>query len=306
MSSANGVISSGLPAATPCTTNSNYPGITGSAQSCLPAPLSDGGWGIIRRTGDNNGAGSPSWSHNADGQTDVIAYSSTNVGVKDGRMDCSDPNVQCASDIYLVPYGSQGNGLGGLGGNVKALMGASDPAYNEYYPSWAPDDQLIAFNRVPAGTSMYNEAKAEVWVVPYNGSNGGTAVAVASATTFPPPSCTNPFPDGVQNTWPKWAPNPVNGSGNPAPQKDAAGNTYYWLTFSSIRSPQATPDPTNNGKRKQQLYLSGVKVDSMGNIQTYAPIYMWNQNATVNNLIPAWGEFTIAAGTTTTMVQPPQ
>jgi hypothetical protein len=30
---------------------------------------------------------------------------------------------------------------------------------------------------------------------------------------------------------------------------------------------------------------------------------MWNQNATVNNLIPAWGEFTINKGTTTTMVQ---
>ena len=109
--------------------------------------------------------------------------------------------------------------------------------------------------------------------------------------------------DGVQNTWPKWAPNPIDASGNPANQVDGDGNRYYWITFSSIRSPQALADPSNGGKRKQQLYLAGLVVDKNGNAKSYAPVYMWNQNATVNNLIPAWGEFTIPKGTTTTTVQ---
>src|SRR5262249_46458981 len=138
----------------------------------------------------------------------------------------------------------------------------------------------------------------------FNDGKGGTATAVTSP--FPPPSCTNPFSDGVQNTWPKWAPNPLDASGKPVAQIDTNGTTYYWLTFSSIRSPQAPPDPSNQGKRKQQLYLAGMTVDKNGNVTSFAPIYMWNQNAAVNNLIPAWGEFSIAKGSTMTTFMPPQ
>jgi hypothetical protein len=285
---AGGVLDSGLPAATPCS-QGTYPGITGSAQGCLQPPVSNGGWGIIARNGDNNGAGAPSWSHNVDG-TDVIAYASTNVGVKDGRMDCSLSTAQCTSDIFLVPYNNS------AGGNAKGLPGASDTAFNEYYPAWSPDDKFVAFNRVPSGTSMYNQAQAQVYVIPYNNGSGGTAVPVT--TNFPPPSCTNPFPAGVQNTWPKWAPNPLDSTGKPVAQKDGNGNTYYWVTFSSIRSPQAPMDSSNGNKRKQQLYVAGVVVSSTGAVQTFAPIYLWNQNFTVNNLIPAWGEFQIPTGAT--------
>jgi hypothetical protein len=42
--------------------------------------------------------------------------------------------------------------------------------------------------------------------------------------------------------------------------------------------------------------VAGVVVDGTGNIKTYAPIYLWNQDDTVNNLIPAWGAFAIPPG----------
>jgi hypothetical protein len=291
---AGGVLDSGLPAATPCTQQPAYPGIMGNAQPCIPAPVSNGGWGIIARTGDSNGAGAPSWSHNADGNTDFIAYASTNTGVKDGRMDCS-VSASCVSDVVIVPYASSGPGLGGKGGAVTKLPGASDPAFNEYYPAWSPDDKFIAFNRVPAGKSMYNQALADVYVVPYNGGNGGTAQSLVANN---PVSCTGATPGSVQNTWPKWAPNPIDPkTQKPAPQTDKNGNTYYWVTFSSIRSPQAPMDATNGNKRKQQLYVAGVVVAADGTtVTTYAPIYLWNQDFTVNNLIPAWGEFGIPPG----------
>ncbi len=303
-SAANGLITTGLPAATPCTAAANYPGITGSSQGCLPAPVSDGGWGIIARTGDSNGAGAPSWSHNVTG-TDVIAYASTNVGVKDGRMDCSTnlSGQPCTSDIFTVPYNSRGPGLGGAGGTAVGLPGASSATSNEYYPAWSPDDALIAFNSVPSGTSMYNEAKAEVYVVPYSATAGAPVAPVPVTSPFPPPACTSPFAAGVQNTWPKWAPNPLapnpdGGAGIPTPQV-IAGKTYYWITFSSIRSVTSPVDATNGGKRKQQLYVSGIVVDNTtGLITAYAPIYLWNQDFTVNNLIPAWGEFSIPPGIT--------
>ncbi len=268
-----------LPLATPCTP-------TGG--SCANAGTPGGGWGLITRTGDTNSAGGPSWSHNVDGMTDVIAYGSTNFGTKDGRMDCELSGPSCASDIYVVPYNS------GAGGTATPLPGAAKPDANEYYPAFSPDDKLVAFNRVPAGTSMYNEPKADVYVVPYNGGMGGTEQSLASNT---PVACTGMSAGTVQNTWPKWAPNPLDPmTQKPVPQQDKQGNTYYWITFSSIRSPQAPMDPGNKNKRRQQLYVAGVVVASDGTIKSYAPIYLWNQDYTVNNLIPAWGEFGIPPG----------
>jgi hypothetical protein len=284
VSTAGGVIDAGLPIATPCNM------VNGSQQACSPAPTPNGGWGIIERTGDSNSAGSPSWSHNVNGQTDYIAYSSTNAGTKDGRMDCT-TSTSCSSDVYVVPYAAR------AGGAAKPLAGAADPQYNEYYPTWSPDDRLIAYNRVPMGTGMYDQPKAEVYVVPFEGGQGGTPVAVTEP--FPPPACTNPFPAGAQNTLPKWAPNPLgpgsNGDVVPVPQVDADGNTFYWITFSSIRSPLAEINAATN-KPKQQLYVAGIVVDKHGTVHPYAPIYLWNQSYQVNNLIPAWGEFSVPAG----------
>jgi hypothetical protein len=127
-------------------------------------------------------------------------------------MDCeANGGSLCVSDVYIVPYN------GGAGGNAAGLPGASDPEYNEYYPAWAPDDQLIAFNRVGSGQSMYNQPLAEVFVVPFNGGNGGLATRIAAND---PVSCTGLMSPGAQNTLPKWAPDL---------QTDTSGNTYYWL-----------------------------------------------------------------------------
>jgi hypothetical protein len=214
-------------------------------------------------------------------------------------MDCEHMTMtgntatSCLSDIRVVPYTSKGAGVpGGAGGASVALPGASDPAQNEYYPAWSPDDQLIAFNRVVANHSMYNTPEAEVWVVPYNNGNGGTPVRLIAND---PVACSGKTSPGVQNTWPKWAPNPVpttrlydggvvEGT-DPAPQV-INGVTYYWITFSSTRSPT-----TASGQ--QQLYVAGVTVDGNGNITTYAPIYLWNQSDLDNNLIPSWGTFAL-------------
>ena len=86
------------------------------------------------------------------------------------------------------------------------------------------------------------------------------------------------MPGTVQNTSPTGAPDPVDPTTmKPVPQKDSAGNTYYWITFSSTRSPQAPTDPGNANKRKQQLYVAGIVVGKDGTIASYAPIYLWNQ-----------------------------
>jgi hypothetical protein len=263
----------------------------GGTQGPIQQANSGAGWGTITRTGDTRSAGAPSWSNNGNN----IAYASTDYGTKDGRMDCEhmgppamtgNTATSCVSDIYVVPYNNK------AGGTATALPGASDSAENEYYPSWSPDDQLIAFNRVAVNHSMYNTAEAEVWVVPFNGGSGGTAVRLKAND---PVACSGLTSPGVQNTWPKWAPNPVSSTrltdggvaaGSEPTAQTINGVTYYWVTFSSTRSPT-----TSN--KQQQLYVAGITTDSSGNITTYAPIYLWNQSDLVNNLIPSWGTFAL-------------
>jgi hypothetical protein len=275
-------------------------GDAGSRPSAAPGAPSNGGWGILARTGDTNSAGTPNWSN--DGGT--IAYTSVDQGTKDGRLD--QPLAGTNADIKTIPYGGTAGVPGGTGGTAAPVPGASDPTLNEYFPAFSPDDSLIAFNAVPAADTMYDQPAAEVFVVPFNGGAGGTAVRLIAND---PVACTGLVSPGVQNTWPKWAPNPIPAdageAGAPAPQT-IGGNTYYWVTFSSTRSTTAGASAGTPGK--EQLYVAGIVVDSKGNISTYAPIYLWNQDDTVNNLIPAWGEFGIPPGATPPpppMIPPP-
>jgi hypothetical protein len=290
----------GLPLA-PC-----GPGIP-AGTSCLSPQDQNGGWGIIAHDGDLGTAGAPSWSHNRDGMTDYIAYTSTPAGglsgTKDGRMNDG------PADIYVVPYNSKGPGLGGAGGMAQALPGASDPAFNEYYPAWSPDDILIAFNRVPSGMVMYEQPSADVYVVPTSGTAtcDGVAAAQCSLKANIPVACTGSQPGTVENTWPKWAPLPTT-SGNTG----SDGKLYYWVTFSSIRVTGCTAAGSNvcaatdaaNAVGKAQLYVAGIVVDpATGNIATYPAIYLWNQDFSFNNLIPAWDYFPLPPGTGS---QPPK
>jgi hypothetical protein len=258
--------------------NLEFTGATdaGRPSAAAGAP-NNGGWGILARTGDTNSAGAPAWSQ--DGNT--VAYTSVKGGTMDGRLD---QPTSGSADIMTIPYD------GGKGGPASAVKGAADPAYNEYFPAFSPDDALIAFNRVGSTASMYSQPLAEVFVVPVSGPAAGTAVRLEAND---PVQCTNLVSPGVQNTWPKWAPNPIfsgpdaGADAGPAPQV-INGFTYYWLTFSSTRSPTAAGH--------QQLYVAGVVVDPAGSVRTYAPIYLWNQSDEVNNLIPSWGEFAIPPG----------
>ncbi len=206
--------------------------------------------GKLARTGDSRGAGAPAWSH--DGNT--IAYVSTNALVT-GRLDNG------AADLYTIPYNNR------AGGTATAITGASDPAYEEYYPIYSPDDQLLAFDRIPNGNQMYNQPLAEVYVIP---ATGGTATRLAAND---PPACSGKKSPGVTNSWPKWAPQASTASG---------GRTFYWTVFSSTRDENGNP----------QLYVSPVVVTG-ATVTTYQALYLWNQPAAENNHTPAWDVFKI-------------
>ncbi len=204
-------------------------------------------YGTIARTGDTLDVGAPTFSH--DGKT--IVYVSTNAELT-GRLDDG------IGRLYSVPYNDR------QGGAATPIPGASSASLESYYPAFSPDDAFLAFDQVPSNTQMYNQPKAEMYVIP---AAGGTATRLAAND---PPACSGKASPGVTNSWPKWGPGATT----------VAGKTYYWITFSSTRDPMGNP----------QLYLTGIVVEG-GTIQTYGSIYIWNQTATDNNHTPAWDYF---------------
>jgi hypothetical protein len=207
-------------------------------------------WGYLTRTGDANSANSAAWSH--DGTE--VAYVSTSAGGGAGV-------IETEGQIWTVPYNAR------AGGTAKPVTGGDDPTFNDYYPIWSADDAYLAFDRVPTGSSSYNDPAAEVYVVP---SGGGTATRLAAND---PPSCLGVTSPGVTNSWPKWSPEAA----------EANGSKYYFLVFSSTRDAIAMGP---------QLYVTAVVVKGSA-VTTYKSLYLWNQPETEHNHTPAWDVFVL-------------
>lgn len=209
----------------------------------------DTGWGVLARNNDPNPAAYASFAHTQD----RVLYVSSSV--------VSSGVTVTHGDLATIPYADR------AGGDSTKIPGADTTAYSEYYPVFAPDDAYVAYNRVPDGQSSYNNAQAEVFVIP---AAGGDPVRLAAND---PPACSGRTSPGVTNSWPKWAPAATS----------SGARTFYWLTFSSTRSPGSNP----------QLYVTPV-VEEGGVLTTYPALYLWNQPSAENNHTPAWDNFDIA------------
>ena len=240
-------------------------------------PILGTNMGIIARTGDPRGGTTPSWGH----VEDNIVYTSTDAAL-DGRLDnqpvpSPNPNNethnQGHADIWTVPYGNR------AGGAAKAVAGASTTEFEEYFPSYSPDDQLIAFNRVPSGQPMYANANSEIAIV----HKKFTTAHVLRANK--PPACSGKTSPGVNNHWAKWSPD----------IKPGTDGTYYWIVFSSNRADLPAVTSKYGGKRSikiSQLYVAPVLVGELG-ITSFPAIYLWNQPTDTVNTTPAWESFQI-------------
>ena len=211
------------------------------------------GSGIISRNGDDRQPATPDWSD--DGTT--IVYTSLN-DVVDGRTGVG------PMDLYTVPYNDK------AGGTASALGEAADPNVNEYYPTFSPGDQLVAFNRSPLGLNSYNQPQAEIYLV----ARDGTGLTRHAAND--PAACTNITSPGITNSWARWA-----------PEATVVGNDkYYWLVFSSQRRPGTI-----------QLFVAAVVTDPTVAGEpikrTYPAVYVTTQPEAENNHTPAWDVFNV-------------
>jgi Tol biopolymer transport system component len=222
-------------------------------------------YGEIVRTGDSYGAACPTWRH--DGT--AIVYSSTNGGNMDGRLNVG------ATDLYSVPFNNDS------GGAAQPVSGAADPAWEEYYPAFSPDDQFLLFNRVPATQVMYANTQAEIFVIP---SKGGTPARLIANS---PSKCSSKTSPGVNNHFGKWSPS----------FQALNGKTYYWVIFSSNRAdiPPVTSTYQSGQVFISQLYMTAIVVDGSGTITTYPAVYLWTQSPATVNTTPVWEELDIPA-----------
>lgn len=206
-------------------------------------------------------------------------------------------------------------------GTASALAGASDPGFLEYYPAFSPDDAFVAFTRAaaPSNTSRcrqgvddcdnhaldlgenpdgpYYNRKGEIFVVP---SAGGTPHRLRAND---PVACGGEVSPGVLNSWPKWS----------SKVREYEGKNYYFVIFSSARAyaGQFNLEHTDYTPpietKSSHLYMSVIEHDpASGEVVSYAPIYLWNQNFLATgpesyeelqtaNLTPVWEDFSIPA-----------
>jgi hypothetical protein len=240
-------------------------------------PVEGQAFGYLARTGDPNPAAAfPTWSH--DGTRIVYASTacpspgqSNGCGTQDGHL------LKGATDLYQIPYANK------AGGAATPVAGASTNTREEYYPSFSPDDRLIAYTAVPAGQQMYANPNAEIFVV--QGSGATSAIRLRAND---PAACSGKSSPGINNHWPRFAP--------VAPT--IAGRTYYWLVFSTnhygLPPVTATFNATTQLVVVSQLYVTAVVVDEFG-VTTYPATYLWNQPQNRLNTTPAWEDFHIPA-----------
>jgi hypothetical protein len=238
-------------------------------------------FGLLKLEGEQRSAAAPHFSHDG---TRIVYTSADNT--QDGRLSYNNQEV----DLHMVPYNAR------AGGMVTPLMGAAEPGVAEYYPTFSADDALVAFNRVGKidGAPMYYRPDGEVYVVP---SKGGKALRLAAND---PPACTGQKSPGVINSWPKWSPRAMTIAVSKVESEfGPPERTFYWLVFSSARSyegqfelPKTQYSP--NDTRASQLYMTAIVRDNRsGELQSFAAIYLWNQDPATSNLTPAWGDFKI-------------
>jgi Tol biopolymer transport system component len=213
--------------------------------------------GTLLRTGDMNGATEPTFSH--DGTK--IVYVSTQ-SIVDGRL------ANGPADLCMIPYGDRAGGPSTKVTGTPGSACAPDSQYTEYYPSFSPDDRYLTFTRLTgANAQAYSNNEAEVFVVDV--TNGQP---VRFGANDPPACQTSQRSPGVTNDWSKWAPEATAASN---------GKTYYWMTFSSVR----TGHP--------QLYVAPMTVSAGAVDVDYPALYLWNQPATDDNHTPSWDAYQI-------------
>lgn len=192
-------------------------------------------------------------------------------------------------------------------------------------PTWSHDGNTIAYVSTNALVDgRLDDGPADIWTVPYNDRAGGTATALAGASS-----------NQMRNFYPAYSPDDKwiafdevasgNMYNNPLDELYVVPSTGGTATRLAANDPPActgktSPGVTNSWPKwspqaqttadgrtfywvvfssirdpggNPQLYVTPVVVDSAGQVTTYHALYLWNQPADEDNHTPAWDNFQI-------------
>ncbi len=167
--------------------------------------------------------------------------------------------------IRVIPYDQ----AAGTWGTPRTLVTGSG---NNYYPSFSPDGRWVMFNR--SSEDAYDDASAEVWVVPADGSAAPRKLDLANGGA------------ALTNSWPRWA--PFRG------QIVVGGQIrdLYWITFSSKRA-----FGVRMAAGRPQLWMAAFMPDLVADGDPTAPAFRLPfQDLATNNHIAQWTEVVVPIG----------
>ena len=191
----------------------------------------------------------PDWS--ADGKSIVFARSAMAAPCIMG-LCTSQPGVDGASLFLASVSGST------VGAPTQLVTGGG----NNYYPSFSPDGQWVAFNR--SAQNSYDAPDARVMVA---GTQGSAPIDLATVNGT------------LGNSWPKFAPF----------VQHFGGRTIFWITFSSRRDYGIRLQNSTSSMPTAQLWMVGFSPDSNETGPTsYPPFWLPFQDITTGNHIAQW------------------
>jgi hypothetical protein len=199
---------------------------------------------------DNRGS-MPDWSR--DGRTVVFSRQ------RSGLALFGAPGHGAPGDLLLMRW------TGAAFAAPTALVTAGS-AENNYYPSFAPDDQWIVFNR--SGGDSYNVIDAHLWATR---ASGGAPVRLAAADES----------GDLGNSWPKFAPFLQRWQGDP----------ILWVTFSSRRDYGLRLQQQSRAAemRTAQLWMAAFRPNRAGDPSATA-FWLPFQDLASGNHIGQWAQ----------------
>jgi Tol biopolymer transport system component len=151
---------------------------------------------------------------------------------------------------------------------------------NHYYPTFAPDGELIVFNQSTCGGSRsnlcdsYEDPSARLWLTAAEA--GATPVELTAANA---PGVADEGETELKSSFPKWSPFIFKRTGE-------TGSRLMWVTFSSTRRYGLREPPGSNGTL---IWMAAVDPDALGAGDPSAPSFALPfQDLTTSNHTAQW------------------
>lgn len=154
---------------------------------------------------------------------------------------------------------------------------------NHYYPTFAPDGELIAYNQSTCGGSRsnlcdsYEDPTARLWLAPAEA--GAAAVELAAANA---PGIADGGETDLKSSFPKWSPFVFKRTGE-------TGSRLMWVTFSSTRAyGLRQPPEVEPGRSGTLIWMAAVDPDDLDGDPSWPAFALPFQDLTTSNHTAQW------------------